>query len=78
MEAKGAYHKNAKTQAGIASALPHWAERARKVLDKCALFGAWNEQMRRDGAAHALSRTFATNEPIFHVGEPGYSIEEPY
>jgi CRP-like cAMP-binding protein len=49
-------------------------ERARKLLDKCVLFEALNEQERRDLAAHPQSRTFAPNEPIFHVGEPGYSM----
>jgi CRP-like cAMP-binding protein len=49
-------------------------ERARKLLDKCVLFKALDEQERRDVSAHAQSRTFAPNEPIFHVGEPGYSM----
>jgi CRP-like cAMP-binding protein len=44
------------------------------LLDKCVLFKALNEQERRDLAAHAQSRTFAPNEPIFHFGEPGYSM----
>jgi CRP-like cAMP-binding protein len=44
------------------------------LLDKCALFKALNERERRDLAAHAQLRTFAPNEPIFHVGEPGYSM----
>jgi CRP/FNR family transcriptional regulator, cyclic AMP receptor protein len=46
-------------------------ERARKLLEKCTLFKALNEQERRDLAAHAQPRTFVANEPIFHVGEPG-------
>jgi CRP-like cAMP-binding protein len=50
------------------------AERARKLLDKCVLFKALDEQERRDLAGHAQSRMFATNEPIFHVGEPGSSM----
>jgi CRP-like cAMP-binding protein len=49
-------------------------ERARKLLDKCVLFKALDEQGRRDLVPHAQSRIFATNEPIFHVGEPGYSM----
>jgi CRP-like cAMP-binding protein len=49
-------------------------ERARKLLDKCFFFKALNEQERRDLAAHAQSRTFAPDEPIFHVGEPGSSM----
>jgi CRP-like cAMP-binding protein len=50
------------------------SERARKLLDKCVLFKALNEQERRDLAVHAQSRIFAPNDPIFHVGEPGYSM----
>jgi CRP-like cAMP-binding protein len=49
-------------------------ERARKLLDKCVLFKALDEQERHDVSAHAQSRMFAPNEPIFHVGEPGYSM----
>jgi CRP-like cAMP-binding protein len=49
-------------------------ERTRKLLDKCVLFKALDEQDRRDLAAHAQSRIFATDEPIFHAGEPGYSM----
>jgi CRP/FNR family transcriptional regulator, cyclic AMP receptor protein len=49
-------------------------ERARKLLDKCVLCRGLNEQERRDLAAHAQLRTFAPNEAIFHVGEPGYSV----
>jgi CRP/FNR family transcriptional regulator, cyclic AMP receptor protein len=49
-------------------------ERARKLLDKCVLFRALNEQERGDLAAHAQSRTFAPNEPVFHIGEPGSSM----
>jgi CRP-like cAMP-binding protein len=75
MEAKDASRKYAMSPAaGIASALPHWAERARKLLDKCVLFKALDEQQRRDLAALARSRTFAPNEPIFDVGEPGFSM----
>jgi CRP-like cAMP-binding protein len=44
------------------------------LLDKCVLFKALNEQERRDLAAHAQSRTFAPNEPIFHVGDPESSM----
>jgi CRP/FNR family transcriptional regulator, cyclic AMP receptor protein len=49
-------------------------ERARKLLEKCALFRALNEQERHDLAAHAQPRSFATNEPICHVGDPGHSM----
>jgi CRP-like cAMP-binding protein len=50
------------------------AGRTRKLLDKCVLFKALSERERRDLAAHAQSRTFAPNEPIFHIGEPGSSM----
>lgn len=49
-------------------------ERARKLLERCALFRALNEQERHDLAAHAQPRTFAVNEPIFHVGDSGHSM----
>jgi CRP-like cAMP-binding protein len=49
-------------------------ERARKLLDKCVLFKALNEQERNDLAARAKSRIFRPNEPIFHVGEPAHSM----
>jgi CRP-like cAMP-binding protein len=71
VEAEGAYKKHSKIPAAGIALVPHWAERARMLLDKCVLFKALNGQERRDLVAHARSRTFAPNEPIFHVGEPG-------
>jgi CRP/FNR family transcriptional regulator, cyclic AMP receptor protein len=50
------------------------SERARKVLEKCALFRALGERERIELAAHAQPRNFAANQPIFHLGEPGYSM----
>jgi CRP/FNR family transcriptional regulator, cyclic AMP receptor protein len=50
------------------------SERARKLLEKCALFRALDERERHDLAAHAQPRTFAAGEPICHVGEPGQSM----
>lgn len=50
------------------------SERARKVLERCALFRALGEPERIDLAAYARPRTFAANQPIFHLGEPGYSM----
>lgn len=49
-------------------------ERARKLLERCALFRALNERERLDLAAYAKPRSFAANEPIFHVGAPGSSM----
>jgi CRP-like cAMP-binding protein len=74
IEAQGAYKKHAKIQASGIALVPQWAERARMLLDKCVLFKALNGQEWRDLVAHAQSRTFAPNEPIFHVGEPGSSM----
>ena len=75
VEAKEAYHKHAMSPAPVITlAPPHWGERARKLLDKCFLFKALDEQQRRGLAALARSCTFAPNEPIFHVGEPGSSM----
>jgi CRP-like cAMP-binding protein len=74
MEVKGAYHKRAMIPAAGIALAPYWAERARKLLDKCVLFKALNEQERCDIATHAQSRTFAPNEPIFHFGDPGSSM----
>jgi hypothetical protein len=73
MEAKGAYYKRTIIPAAGIALAPQWAERARVLLDKCVLFKALNGQERRDIAAHAQSRSFAPNEPIFHFDEPGSS-----
>lgn len=50
------------------------AERNRKLLEQCALFSALDEEARRELAACAQPRSFAVNEPICHVGEPGHSM----
>jgi CRP/FNR family cyclic AMP-dependent transcriptional regulator len=50
------------------------SDRARKVLERCALFRALTEQERIDLAAHARPRTFGAGQPICHVGEPGFSM----
>jgi CRP/FNR family cyclic AMP-dependent transcriptional regulator len=50
------------------------SERAVKLLERCALFKGLDEGERRDLAAYAQPRSFAANEPIVHVGEPGYSM----
>jgi len=49
-------------------------ERGRKLLQKCALFSVLDEQGRDELAARAQPRSFATGEPICHVGEPGNSM----
>lgn len=50
------------------------SERARKVLERCALFQALGEQERIELTAHARPRTFAAHQPICHLGEAGYSM----
>ena len=50
------------------------AERSRKILEKCEIFSALDEEARRELAACAKPRSFAVNEPICHVGEPGQSM----
>jgi CRP-like cAMP-binding protein len=74
MEAKGTHYKRAMIPAAGIASVQHWAERARMLLDKSALFKALNEQERRDIAAHAQSCIFAPNEPIFHFDDPGHSM----
>jgi CRP/FNR family transcriptional regulator, cyclic AMP receptor protein len=49
-------------------------ERARKLLERGALFRALGERERTELAAHAQPRSFAASQPVFHVGEPGYSM----
>lgn len=50
------------------------AERVRKLLEKAPLFRVLDEQGRDDLATHAQSRTFAANQAIFRVGEPGHCM----
>lgn len=50
------------------------AESGRKLLEKCVLFSALDEQARRDLAAQARPRYFAARELICRVGDPGQSM----
>jgi CRP/FNR family transcriptional regulator, cyclic AMP receptor protein len=50
------------------------SEHARRLLERCALFRVLGEQERIDLAGHARPRTFVANQPIFHLGEPGFSM----
>jgi len=50
------------------------AERSRKVLEKCALFGSVDEQARREIAAHAKLRSFASGDSICRLGDHGESM----
>lgn len=50
------------------------AERGRKLLDRCALFGALDAQARITLATHARLHNFPTDTPVFRLGEPGHSM----
>jgi hypothetical protein len=45
-----------------------------QLLSKSLLFGALDDDARRELAGHAHRRSFDTGEPIFHVGAPGQSM----
>jgi CRP-like cAMP-binding protein len=45
-----------------------------RILGKSLLFGALDEEARRELAARAHTRSFETGEPIFHIGDPGHSM----
>ena len=45
-----------------------------QLLSKSLLFGALDDDARRELAGHAHRRGFDTGEPIFHVGAPGQSM----
>jgi CRP-like cAMP-binding protein len=45
-----------------------------KLLERCALFGALDEQGRRELIAHAWPRNVAAGEPICHLGDPGNNM----
>lgn len=45
-----------------------------RLLEKCFVFQALDEDSRAALAKHALRRTFRAGEPIFHLGDPGDSL----
>jgi CRP/FNR family transcriptional regulator, cyclic AMP receptor protein len=45
-----------------------------KLLEKCALFAALDEQGRRELVSHAWPRNVAAGEPICHLGDPGHNM----
>jgi CRP/FNR family cyclic AMP-dependent transcriptional regulator len=45
-----------------------------RLLGKCLLFRALDEDARQTLAARVLHRSFKSREPIFHVGAPGQSM----
>jgi CRP-like cAMP-binding protein len=50
------------------------AERGRKLLAKCALFGTLSEREGRDLASRAEQRSFAAGESICRLGDPGHNM----
>lgn len=50
------------------------AERGRQLLEKSALFSAFDPESRRELIARAQPRNFAAGEAICHVGDPGNSM----
>ncbi len=50
------------------------ADRGRKMLEKCALFGSLDEQARREIAAYAQPRSFAAGKPICRLDDHGDSM----
>lgn len=50
------------------------ADRGRKLLEKCTLFRSLDEAARREIAAHARLRNFATGEPICRLDDDGDSM----
>lgn len=50
------------------------ADPGRKLLEKCAVFAAFDAQSRRELISRARPRSFAAGETICRVGEPGQSM----
>jgi len=50
------------------------SERGRKLLEKCALFGALDQKARREIVSYAQPRSFAVGQPICRIGDPGDSM----
>jgi CRP/FNR family transcriptional regulator, cyclic AMP receptor protein len=45
-----------------------------KLLEKCALFNALDEQGRRELISHAWPRNVGAGEPICRLGDPGHNM----
>jgi CRP-like cAMP-binding protein len=45
-----------------------------RILGKSLLFGALDQEARRELASRAHLRSFEVGEPIFHAGDPGHSM----
>ncbi|HXX05114.1 MAG TPA: Crp/Fnr family transcriptional regulator [Xanthobacteraceae bacterium] len=50
------------------------SERGRKLLEKCTLFGALDQQARREIVSYAQPRSFAVGQSICRIGDPGDSM----
>jgi CRP-like cAMP-binding protein len=50
------------------------AARGGKLLEKCPLFAALDDEGRRELIAHAWTRHVAAGQPICYVGEPGHNM----
>jgi CRP/FNR family transcriptional regulator, cyclic AMP receptor protein len=50
------------------------SERGRKLLEKCTLFSALDQEARHEIVAYARPRKFIAGEPICRVGDPGDSM----
>lgn len=60
---------------GKGRAMPDTAVRnGSKLLERCALFSALDEQGRRELVSHAWPRSVAAGEPICHLGDPGHNM----
>jgi len=53
---------------------PTTLDRGRQLLEKSALFGAFDAASRQELIARAQPRTFSAGEAICHVGDPGSSM----
>jgi CRP/FNR family cyclic AMP-dependent transcriptional regulator len=63
--------------AGKGRAMPDSATAVRngsKLLEKCALFNALDEQGRRELISHAWPRHVGAGEPICRLGDPGHNM----
>jgi CRP/FNR family transcriptional regulator, cyclic AMP receptor protein len=55
-------------------ALNSASERGRKLLERCALFGALDQKARREIVSYAQPRSFVVGQSICRIGDPGDSM----
>jgi CRP/FNR family transcriptional regulator, cyclic AMP receptor protein len=70
----GPHRAEARVRASKAQTAGPAIERARKLLGGHVVFRALDERERLDLAAQSEIRSFAADEPIFHIGEAGDSM----